>query len=546
MIEQLSVQDYILFEHAMIDFKNGMSVITGETGAGKSLLIDAVHALSGARVSRNDVRRGKEKAVLQMVLSDPSSEVVAMMEENGFDTPDEIIITRIIQSNGKSRTLVNDRVSTSTFVSSIVAKMVDIHSQMDTIRLANPEVQLEMLDRYARNEDLLNQTSQAYKRLHQAAVNIRKLKNEAFSENALLEIDQQLEAIEQAAIKNGELEELEKKIERAQAVEGNLDAMKESLYLWKKEQGIQEQLYSAMSEAETIKSDQDWAGEMSDLYYRLEDLFERLDGAKNELSEGGVSLDALIDREQLIRRMFKRYGGSFEALEKTKADLSEKAERIIHRQDLLDKLEKEKKEALKAYTQAASALHKSRQEAVAPLKEKIESHARDLMLEHCQFDIRFSKKAPSKDGMDVIEFVASMNPGQPEAPIRHAASGGELSRLMLALKVVFQAQDGIGTLVFDEIDTGVSGKVALAMGSKMHKLSENYQVLCITHLPSVAVWADTHYRVVKSSDGQTTLTQVQELDEPTHFEELASMANGSAEPSAVESMKKLAGQVRHG
>ncbi len=546
MIEQLSVQDYILFEDALIDFNSGMSVITGETGAGKSLLIDAVHALSGARVNRNDVRRGKEKAVLQMVLSDPSEEVIAMMEENGYDASDEIVITRIIHANGKSRILVNNRVATNAFVSSLVSKLIDIHSQMDTIQLTNPDVQLEMLDRYAQNESLKEQTAQTYRRLHQVAVEIRKLKNEVFSKDALIELDQELDAIEKAAVKNGELESLEKQIEQAHAVEGNLEALKEAVYLWKSEQGIQEKLYGALAQVETIKTDENWSSEMSDLYYRLEDLFDRLDQAKSDLADGAENLDVLIGREQTIRRLFKKYGGSYESLQKAKADLSNKAERIIHRQDLMDRLEKEKKEALKAYTQAASALHKSRQNAVPSLKEKIESHARDLMLEHCRFDIRFAKKSPSKDGMDTIEFVSSMNPGQPEAPIRHAASGGELSRLMLALKVVFQAQNGIRTLVFDEIDTGVSGKVALAMGSKMHALAENYQVLCITHLPSVAVWADTHYRVAKSSDGETTVTQVQELDESAHFEELAIMANGSAEPSAVESMKKLAGQVRHG
>ncbi len=546
MIDQLMVQDYILFENAQIDFKNNMSVITGETGAGKSLLIDAIHVISGGRVSKGVVRKGKEKAVLQMVLSNPSQAVQAMLEENGFDPNEDIILTRIVNASGKSRMLLNSRTTTNAFVADLVGKMVDIHSQMDTVKLMDPQLQLDMLDRFAKTEELREKTAEAFGVLHKKLVEIKKLKTQTFSDEHLEKITKELNEITSAKAKAGELEELETQIEQTEKAQAAIENLSEASYYWKKEGGISDQLYSALKLLEDTPTKEKYGDKLHDLYYQLQDLFESIEDTRSEATDEGLSLDQLHEREFLLKQLYKKYGGSFEAMMETEKSLESQVDQILHRQDLFDRLEKEKKEATKVYTALASSLHKQRQEAVPELKRLIESHARDLMLEHCVFNVHFEKKNPAKDGMDFVEFHASMNPGQPLTPLKQSASGGELSRLMLALKVVFQAENGIGTLVFDEIDTGVSGKVALAMGSKMHTLAENYQVLCITHLPSVAVWADDHYRVAKSTDGSTTKTEVRLLEPEEHFEELAIMANGFAESTAVESMKELSAKVRHG
>ncbi len=546
MIEELSVKDYILFDEAKIDFRQNMSVITGETGAGKSLLIDAIAAISGGRISRGAVRKGKEKAVLQMILSGPSPEVIDLLEGNGFDVEDEIIITRIVNANGKSRMLINSRATTNAFVSSIVSRMVDIHSQMDTIRLMDPNLQLSLLDRYAKNDALKEETAKAYANLRAILAKIRKLKNETFSDQALKAITDRLNAIEKARIKDGELEALEKKIEKAEQIQAAFEGMSEALYLYRKEGGIQDLLAQASGALKRNETEDGFGQQVSDLSFQIQDVFERISDVKNDFFAEGDSLDRMHEREYRIRQIFKENGGSYAAMLETQKDLNEQVDRILHRQDLFDRLEKERKEALAAYTKLASRLHQSRKAVVGELKSLIEGHAKDLMLENCVFEIHFDKKNPAADGMDAIEFYASMNPGQAPSPLRESASGGELSRLMLALKVVFQAENGIGTLVFDEIDTGVSGKVALAMGSKMHALAEEYQVLCITHLPSVAVWADDHYRVSKSTDGDTTTTHVAKLNEDEHFEELAIMASGGADAKSVESMRELAQRVRHG
>lgn len=546
MIEQLMVKDYILFSDAQIDFKSGMSVITGETGAGKSLLIDAIQAISGGRVSRDVVRKGKEKAVLQMVLSDLPSAVAAMLEENGFDVEDNLVITRIVSQNGKSRMLVNGRTSTNAFVASLVARMVDIHSQLDTITLMDPDLQLELLDRFARVDDLKEQIARAYASWSATARKIRKLQQETFSDAHLEKITRQMNEIEAAKVRAGELEELEEKIRKADDASTTMEDLSSALYFWKKEQGVQEMLYQAARGLENHESTAAVGARLMEMYYEGRDLFDQLDDIKSELAEGAENLDAMQSREHIIQTLYKKYGGSYEALQESYQSLGEQVDRILHRQDLFDQLEKEKKEQQKVYTALASKLHQERKKVVADLKARIEEHARDLMLEHCVFEIHFERKNPSVNGMDAVEFRASMNPGQAPTSLKTSASGGELSRLMLALKVVFQAENGIGTLVFDEIDTGVSGKVALAMGSKMHALAENYQVLCITHLPSVAVWADDHFRVAKSADHDVTTTSVSLLNDRQHVEELSIMASGTADEMGVASMEELVARVRHG
>lgn len=546
MIEQLSVRDYILFDQAHVDFQNGMSVITGETGAGKSLLIDAIGYLSGDRLTGDIVRKGREKAVLSMVLSDPSREVLDLLEENGFDAEDEIIITRIVTPAKKSRMQINNQPATNALVRKITSMMIDVHSQMDTITLMDPAVQLELLDQYASASKQKEKTAKAYKKWASVASELKKLQTETFSDEELDFITEQLNDISAMNLREGELDELADRIEEASGASKAREDFSEALYLIKKDNGISDQLYTA---ARTLKRSMkpEYGEKLSDLYYSLQDVAEEISEAQDSLGSMEEDLDAMQEREYQIKKIYRKYGGSYEAVIRTQEKLNEKVDRILHRQDLFDRLEKEKKSAYAAYLKEAKKLSELRTSQFDSLKTRIEEHAHDLMLENCVFEVSRKEKAPGKDGIDEIEFLVSMNPGQPLTPLRQSASGGELSRLMLALKVVFQADHGIGTLVFDEIDTGVSGKVALAMGSKMHALAENYQVLCITHLPSVAVWADDHYQVSKCADSDSTKTQIKLLDEEEHFRELAVMAGGSVSEAAVESMKELSQEVRkHG
>ena len=538
MIEQLSVKDYVLFKSCIIDFTDGMSVITGETGAGKSLLIDAIGYLSGNRIKSNVIRNGKDKAVLSMVLT-ANDRVNAILEENGFEVDDQVIISRTILNNNKSTVRINQQITTLSFVRKIVNLLVDIHSQMDTYRLMDTSVQMELLDSYAKTMDLKASVKEAYVKYSNVLHELETLKNEEFSDAELEFLTTQLDEIENANIQEDELDALNDQIHEATSWYKNSEDLSSCLYEIDKENGALDSLYTLYKQASKSPILMDYEESFKNLYYSLQSVDEELKHMRDTHSNDSLDLDSLQSRQYLIKKLYRKYGGSYMSLMESKKSITDKIDRIIHRQDVFDKLEKEKEESFTAYMKLAKALSLKRKEVFSQLESKVMEHCKDLMLEHAHFKISCMEKKPSSNGMDDIEFLVSMNPGQDFSSLSASASGGELSRLMLALKVVFQASNGIETIIFDEIDTGVSGKVALAMGAKMKALSKNYQVLCITHLASVAVYANTHYLVNKKVSASETITNVQELDQDKTIQELAVMTSGEASQKAKESMQDL-------
>lgn len=538
MIEQLSVKDYVLFKSCIIDFTDGMSVITGETGAGKSLLIDAIGYLSGNRIKSNVIRNGKDKAILSMVLTS-NDRVNAILEENGFEVDDQVIISRTILNNNKSTVRINQQITTLSFVRKIVNLLVDIHSQMDTYRLMDTSVQMELLDSYAKTMDLKASVKEAYVKYSNVLHELETLKNEEFSDAELEFLTAQLDEIENANIQEDELDALNDQIHEATSWYKNSEDISSCLYEIDKENGALDSLYTLYKQASKSPILNDYEESFKNLYYSLQSVDEELKHTRDTHSNDSLDLDSLQSRQYLIKKLYRKYGGSYTSLMESKKSITDKIDRIIHRQDVFDKLEKEKEESFTVYMKLANALSLKRKEVFSQLESKVMEHCKDLMLENARFMISCMEKKPSSNGIDDIEFLVSMNPGQDFSSLSASASGGELSRLMLALKVVFQATNGIETIIFDEIDTGVSGKVALAMGAKMKALSKNYQVLCITHLASVAVYANTHYLVNKKASASETITSVQELDQDKTIQELAIMTSGEASQKAKESMQDL-------
>lgn len=538
MIEQLSVKDYVLFKSCIIDFTNGMSVITGETGAGKSLLIDAIGYLSGDRIKSNVIRNGKDKAILSMVLTS-NEKVNSILEENGFEVDDQVIISRTILNNNKSTVRINQQITTLTFVRKIVNLLVDVHSQMDTYRLMDTKLQMELLDSYAKVENLKSSVKDSYSKYSNILNELETLKNEEFSDAELEFLTAQLDEIENANIQEDELETLNEQIHDASNWYKNKEDLSSCLYEMDKENGALDSLYTLYKQASKSSILNEYEETFKNLYYSLQTVDEELKHVRDTHSSDALDLDSLQNRQYLIKKLYRKYGGSYESLMESKQNIMNKIDRIIHRQDVFDKLEKEKAESFAAYMKLANELSLKRKAVFSQLESNVMEHCKDLMLENARFKISCTEKKPSSNGIDDIEFLVSMNPGQDFSSLSVSASGGELSRLMLALKVVFQASNGIETIIFDEIDTGVSGKVALAMGAKMKALSSKYQVLCITHLASVAVMANTHYLVSKKSTSNETITSVQELDYDQTIQELAIMTSGEASVKAKESMQDL-------
>lgn len=538
MIEQLSVKDYVLFESCIIDFTNGMSVITGETGAGKSLLIDAIGYLSGDRIKSNVIRNGKDKAILSMVLTS-NEKVNSILEENGFEMDDQVIISRTILNNNKSTVRINQQITTLSFVRKIVNLLVDVHSQMDTYRLTDTKLQMELLDSYANVEDLKLSVKESFSKYSNILNELETLKNEEFSDSELDFLTAQLDEIENANIQEDELESLNEQIHEASNWFKNKEDLSMCLYEMDKENGALDSLYTLYKQASKSSILNAYEETFKNLYYSLQSVDEELKHIRDTHSNDALDLDSLQNRQYLIKKLYRKYGGSYMSLMESKKNIMDKIDRIIHRQDVFDKLEKEKAESFAAYMKFAKELSLKRKAVFSLLESKVMEHCKDLMLENARFKISCTEKKPSSNGIDEIEFLVSMNPGQDFSSLSVSASGGELSRLMLALKVVFQASNGIETIIFDEIDTGVSGKVALAMGAKMKALSNKYQVLCITHLASVAVMANTHYLVSKKSTFNETITRVQKLDHEQTIQELAIMTSGEASVKAKESMQDL-------
>lgn len=538
MIEQLSVKDYVLFKSCIIDFTNGMSVITGETGAGKSLLIDAIGYLSGDRIKSNVIRNGKDKAILSMVLTS-NEKVNSILEENGFEVDDQVIISRTILNNNKSTVRINQQITTLSFVRKIVNLLVDVHSQMDTYRLTDTKLQMELLDSYAKVEDLKLSVKESFSKYSNILNELETLKNEEFSDSELEFLTAQLDELENVNIQENELESLNEQIHDASNWYKNKEDLSMCLYEMDKENGALDSLYTLYKQASKSSILNEYEETFKNLYYSLQTVDEELKHVRDTHSSDALDLDSLQNRQYLIKKLYRKYGGSYMSLMESKKNIMDKIDRIIHRQDVFDKLEKEKAESFAAYMKFAKELSLKRKAVFSELESKVMEHCKDLMLENARFKISCTEKKPSSNGIDEIEFLVSMNPGQDFSSLSVSASGGELSRLMLALKVVFQASNGIETIIFDEIDTGVSGKVALAMGAKMKALSNKYQVLCITHLASVAVMANTHYLVSKKSTFNETITRVQKLDHDHTIQELAIMTSGEASVKAKESMQDL-------
>lgn len=546
MIEQLMVKDYILFDYALVDFTHGMHVITGETGAGKSLLIDAIGYLSGKRINGNIVRKGKDKAILQMVCSTSSPKISQMLEENGFEVEDSILITRTVQANQKSTIRINQQITTLSFVRELVSYMIDMHSQMDTYQLMQPSVQLDLLDALAQTKDLREEVAQQYTTLKAIEKEYHTCKNESLSDDELDYLTAQLNRIDELNIQEGELESLQEKVKICAEMEKNTELFSQSIYQLDKENGLMDTCYDLSKELSKTNSTSEIANQLMDIYYRFDEIKENLQEQLNQFDQSSESIDEMESRIYTIKAMYKRYGGSFSSLMEAKANLEKKIERFLSREHILAEMETNLSKARKAYDQLAEELSQKRKAIFSSVEQQVNQHCHDLMLEHADFHISSQEKEASKDGKDAIEFLISMNPGQPLVPLKDSASGGELSRLMLALKVVFQAQQGVDTIIFDEIDTGVSGKVAFAMGHKMHTLAQHYQVLCITHLASVACFGDRHYCVQKTSEDGSTQTSIHLLNEKETLEELAVMSSGQMNQASLQAAQELKDRAIHG
>ena len=542
MLCHLYVKNFILIDEADLDFDEGFSVFTGETGAGKSILIDAISLLCGQRAQAGFVQKGKAKAVIEGLFDFTGNpEAAAMLKEDGIEDLEEVFIRREITAEGKSQMRLNHRVTTVNWVKELLSHEIDIHSQHDTQYLLNPSSFLKLLDQYVNEHELAEQVADSYHILHSLQQQLMEMESPKAQQD-LEFLHFQVNEIAEAHLKPGEdeeLEELEKKIavseKLAQRISGAVEVLDG-------DSGVISSLYEVTRSLSGFSDQSELSGILDSLneqYYALQDSSERLNDFFASLDFSEEQINEVQSRLFDINRLKRKYGRTIEDILQKADEYQQLIDQQENREQLLEQLQKQVKKAEKDFCQKADLYHQHRAEKALKLEKEVEHHLKDLMLPHARFKIQLSQAKPTSSGTDVCDFMISMNPGEPLRSLATTASGGELSRLMLGLKTIFTHLEGIQTVIFDEIDTGVSGQAATAIGLKMSLLGKDAQVFSVTHLAQVASCADRHYHVTKHQTDESTQTRIHCLDKEQRILQLAMIAQGEASDTAVQAAREM-------
>jgi DNA repair protein RecN (Recombination protein N) len=537
MLLELSIKDFAIIEKLDVSFNQGMTVLTGETGAGKSIIIDAVGLLAGGRGSADFVRTGAEKAVLQGVFDIAEiAHTKQALADLGIEPANDLVITRELHKGGRSVCRINGTIVNLNSLKSVGQTLIDIHGQNEHQELMDSEKHLGLLDHFDEKKigSLREQYQTAfleYTKLNHQLNQSRKNEHEWNQRVDMLQF--QVEEIKSANLIKDEDEDLTKRRDQLNNFQSISDALSTSFQILEGEDGVSaiDQISNVMQELQGIADYDDEYQQMSDevqnAYYALEDVTNQVRSAIDSMEWNASELNEVEERLEVIRQLKKKYGNSIDEilnyLTKIEAELTEMtgsgkdlnglAEEVEHRYQMVKKL------GLKLTTQ--------RQEMALELEQAIREQLAGLYMEKTQFKVQFTpKKVPDQAGFDEVEFLIQPNPGEELKPLAKIASGGELSRIMLALKTIFARNEGVTSIVFDEVDTGVSGRVAQAIADKIHEISTHSQVLCISHLPQVAARSDHQLHVAKKVVDGRTMTNLSPLDDEGRVNEIAKMLAG--------------------
>ena len=534
MLNELHIENIAVIERADIRFTPGLNVLTGETGAGKSIVIDAIGAVLGERVSRELVRRGAEKGLVTAVFDTAGTE--RWLADNELECEDELIIQRRISADGKSSCRVCGSPVTAAQLKELAALLVDIHGQNDGRQLMDERRHMEYLDRFGALEEPLRRYRDCYRVYRDISREIDRMQMDEIEKERLTEsLRYQIEELERAQLKAGEKESLvsrrdllrnaEKLTEALDAAFEALDGGEESaLSLTQNAQYYTDRAAALAPELEEAAKDiQNATFSLSDAVERLRDFRESLDFSPEEY-------DSLEERISLLSKLERKYNRSDEELPAYLEECREKLDNIQYADERLAKLQKQLEAQAARCRKEAAQLSRMRHEAAAALEQRIVRELRELSMPSVRFAVAFealdTEQGFDANGADRLRFVMSANAGEELGRISRIASGGELSRIMLAMKNVFAENDPVGTMIFDEIDTGVSGIAAQRVGEKLYTVSTGKQVMCVTHLPQIAAMADSHYLISKEERDGRTYTQVLPLDREGRCQELARLHGG--------------------
>lgn len=543
MIESLYIENFAIIDQVQIDFQSGMTVLTGETGAGKSIIIDAIGQLIGQRSQPSFVKNGADCAFIEGVFSS-NKEIDKILLDNNFPIDEHLVISKKINHDGKSAIKINYRNSSQLLLKKIMSQIVDIHSQFETHQLFNESYHLKLLDNFIGNE--LIDFKKEYLTLYQTYKNLNQkylsLTNEELTDEQLDFYLAQLEEIEELDLENFDEEEFLKERNNLLNYEKNSQHIKNYKALMDSSKGIMDLFKQSLNELSYLEID-----DIKHNYDQLYDLYYTVDGINQDIydqfSQSYFSEERYNEVQDTffkLNKLKRKYGQTIDAIIDFKNSLIEKIELFKNRDQMIENINlklKETENQLIYYAKKISILRKNK---ALELEKEVKYILNQMYLQQVQFKFDFQINDFNDNGIDNVKIVVSTNSGQPLQPLQKIASGGELSRIMLAIKAVSQNSKYGGTIIFDEADTGVSGKVAESIGHVMKKISKKQQVICITHLAQVACFANNHLFIEKEQMDNTSKVHVRLLNEKESVYELAKMISGKEiTQQSIDHAKKL-------
>lgn len=555
MLSLLHIENIALIQSADIRFEPGFNVLTGETGAGKSIVIDSIGAVLGERTSRELIRTGAKSALVTAVFTQVPP--LPWLEENGFPTgEEELLLQRELQGDGRNVCRIDGKLVTVAQLRELGRQLLNIHGQHDGQQLLDPASHLGYLDQFGGCQPLLESYQEAYRKWHDIRREMDKLQmDEAERSRRVDTLNYQIQELERAQLKAGEDEELSARRTLLRSAGRLMEAVQSAEFALSGDEdrdGACSLIAQAEGEVQGVSS---ISPELSELSEKLTALRCAADDAADTLRDLSRSfdfspgeLDQVEERLDLLYRLRKKYGPTVEDMLAYLDRCRKELDQIQYADDTLARLEKDLKKAQKEAARRGEVLSQARREAAGALQARVQEELRQLDMPKVQFQTEFTPKGGEagmdETGLDEVQFLMSANLGEALKPIQKVASGGELARIMLALKNVLAEGDQIGTLVFDEVDTGVSGRAAQKVAEKMAQVARGKQVLCVTHLPQIAAMADTHFSVQKGEREGRTYTRLERLDRSQRREELARLIGGaSITPSLLESAEELLRQA---
>ena len=535
MLLEISIKNFAIIEEISLNFEKGMTVLTGETGAGKSIIIDAMNMMLGSRATTDVIRHGAPKAEIEGLFAVESNRhLTALFEEQGLEWTDELIIRREILQNGRSVSRINGQMVNLSVLKAVGQHLVDIHGQHDQEELMRPQLHITMLDEFGdaaffQTKAAYRQTFEDYKRLRKQVVELQRNQQENKARIEMLEF--QIAEIEAAALEVDEDLRLEQERQRLLNHKMIADTLTNAYTMLDAEEfSSLSNVRSAMNDLESIEeydpSYKELSSQLSETFYALEDITKRLEDVVDGLEFDGNRLMQVESRLDLIHSITRKYGGQVKDVLEYLAQITKEYSLLTGSDLSSEDLEKELKRLEKSLVTLAQDLSDQRHTLAQALENEIQQELADLYMDKALFQVRFSKAKFNREGNEAVEFYISTNPGEDFKPLVKVASGGELSRLMLAIKSAFSRKEGKTSIVFDEVDTGVSGRVAQAIAAKIHKIGQNGQVLAISHLPQVIAAADYQFYIEKISDEHSTVSTVRLLNREERIEEIAKMLAG--------------------